>query len=122
MNRNFALLGDPMAQLAYPGFQLEIDEINGEQLSIEGDTIRALGLTRFKGQVINENGAQQQNFNGILSVKVFDIPGEFLTLGNESNPTIFEQRNSVIFKGEATISNGDFEFAFVVPKNITYLF
>lgn len=122
VNRNFALLGDPMMKLAYPTYDLEITELNGEDLTTEGDTIRALGLTQFKGRVIDLKGQHSSNFSGILSVKVFDTPGEFVTLGNESNPTTFSQRNSLIFRGDVTIENGFFDFEFVVPKNITYLF
>ena len=122
VNRNFALLGDPMMTLAYPQLEIEINELNGKDLTSEGDTIQALGLTTFKGTVVDGSGNQQGNYNGTLSVKVFDKPDEVTTLGNESNPTIFEQRNSVIFRGDVTITNGDFEFQFVVPKNISYLF
>ena len=122
VNRNFSLLGDPMMKLAYPAFNIEITELNGEQLTMDGDTIRALGLTEFHGEVQDSNGERQNDFSGVLSVKVFDTPTEFVTLGNESPPTTFKQRNSVIFRGDVTISNGEFDFSFVVPKNITYLF
>ncbi len=122
VNRNFALLGDPMMKLAYPTYEIEITELNGKQLTIEGDTIKALGLTQFKGRVNDLNGQKRSKFSGILSVKAFDTPGEFVTLGNESSPTTFKQRNSLIFRGDVTIENGEFDFEFVVPKNITYLF
>ena len=122
VNRNFALLGDPMLMLAYPTYQIEITDLNGRELSVEGDTISALGLTKFGGRIIDSKGDLSNDFNGILSIKVFDTPSEFITLGNESNPTTFSQRKSVIFRGDVSITGGLFEFEFVVPKNITYLF
>ncbi len=122
VNRNFALLGDPMMKLAYPSNEVEITELNGKQLTMDGDTVKALDLTQFRGQVVDSNGIKSDDFSGILSVKVFDSPSEFVTLGNESNPSTFSQRNSLIFRGDVTIENGSFDFEFVVPKNITYLF
>ncbi|MEQ9426575.1 MAG: type IX secretion system sortase PorU [Cyclobacteriaceae bacterium] len=120
VNRGFALLGDPMMRLAYPQYGIEITELNNQPLK-EGDTIKALAVTKIKGQIINNAGEIQSDFQGRLSATIFDKPTEAITLGNESSPTIFEERKNIIFKGESTISAGNFEVSFVVPKNISYL-
>ena len=122
VNRNFSLLGDPMMTLAYPEYEVNITDLNGSSLNAEGDTISALGLTRFSGVIVDQANVQQNSFNGVLSIKAFDIPNEVATLGNESSPTIFEERSNLIFKGDVTIENGAFDFEFVVPRNISYLF
>ncbi|MEO7177114.1 MAG: FlgD immunoglobulin-like domain containing protein, partial [Saprospiraceae bacterium] len=56
---------------------------------------------------------------------VFDKPTALQTLGQgPQNIPIktFEVQKSVIFKGESTIKDGQFEFSFVVPKDIDYDF
>ena len=121
VNRGFALLGDPMMMLSYPQYDINITELNGLPLNIEGDTIKAQTLTKIKGEIVDGLGILQTSFSGILSATVFDKPTEKTTLGNESNPTIFEERNSVIFRGDISIINGKFELEFVVPKNISYI-
>ncbi|MEQ9424074.1 MAG: type IX secretion system sortase PorU [Cyclobacteriaceae bacterium] len=121
VNRGFALLGDPMMMLAYPRYDISITELNGEPLSNGNDTIKAQMLTKFKGKIVDGLGILQPFFNGTLSATVFDKPTEKITFGNESSPTIFEDRNSVIFRGDVSITDGKFELDFVVPKNISYI-
>lgn len=121
VNRGFALLGDPMMKLAYPTYDISITELNGQPLNNQGDTIKAQMLTKFEGEIVDGSGILQPSFNGILSATVFDKPTEKITLGDESSPTIFEERNSVIFRGDVSITDGKFELDFVVPKNISYI-
>ncbi|MDA0193870.1 MAG: type IX secretion system sortase PorU [Bacteroidetes bacterium] len=121
VNRGFALLGDPMMILAYPKYNIIITELNGRSLNAEGDTIKAQTLTSIKGEIVDNERILQTSFNGILSATVFDKPTEKTTLGNESNPTIFEERTSAIFRGDVSIVNGKLKLDFVVPKNISYI-
>ena len=42
-----------------------------------------------------------------------------MTLGQEScSPMPFRNQNNIIYKGEASVSNGKFSFSFIVPKDI----
>jgi hypothetical protein len=51
---------------------------------------------------------------------LFDKKTSFLTLGNENSPYPYEQWFNALFRGKATVKYGEFEFQFVVPKNIAY--
>jgi hypothetical protein len=118
-NRNFALLGDPSMTLAYPRKNLKITEIlSGGQ---PGDTIQALSPVKIKGDVVDSEGQLISSYEGIAEVTVFDKQTTSETLGSDGGRTFsYEQRNSVIFRGKASIKNGKFEVNFIVPKNINY--
>lgn len=116
LNRNFILLGDPSMQLAYPEKQVVITEINE---SNQADTIKSMEKVRLTGE-IQENGLIDQQFSGILSLTLFDKSQQTQTRGTESSVFFYEQRNSALFNGTATVTNGQFSVEFVVPKNIDY--
>ncbi len=120
VNRNFALLGDPMMRLAIPDFKLDITNIANESNS--NDTLSALSVITVNGEVTTQTGEFVSDFNGTLTAKVFDKPSNFQTLGNENSPFNYEVRNTLLFNGEASIINGQFQFQFIVPKNISYNF
>ncbi len=119
-NRNFALLGDPSMKLSYPRKNLRITEIAADGLAA-GDTVHALSMVRMKGTVTNEAGEPILNYEGTAEITVFDKETTTETLGSEGGRTFtFKERNSVIFRGQASIKSGQFEVNFVVPKNINY--
>jgi len=81
---------------------------------------------KLKGEITNEFGSLLTNYNGILSASIFDKDIERQTLGNdgtrENGQLIimdFNTLGEIIFRGQATISNGIFEFEFVVPRDIS---
>ncbi len=119
-NRNFALLGDPSMKLSYPQQNLRITEITADE-SMPGDTVHALSAVRMKGVVTNSEGEPILNYHGTAEVTVFDKETITETLGSEGGRTFtFKERNSVIFRGQASIKSGQFEVNFIVPKNINY--
>ena len=118
INRNFALLGDPTMQLAYPEYEIELT--NSAGMPFEHDTIKALGRYSLSGQITDLSGNRIPGFNGTLQLSVLDKPLEISTLGDENPVTTFLSRNSLLFKGEVTVSQGRFDLEFVVPKNISY--
>jgi hypothetical protein len=119
VNRNFALLGDPTMTLAYPVYDLKITGKNGAALAV--DTLKALGKYTMQGEVRRLDNQLKTDYNGTVTVEILDKPTAKVTLGEESQPTTFEVRESVIFKGTASVNSGKFSFSFVVPKNIGYV-
>jgi hypothetical protein len=53
---------------------------------------------------------------------VYDKLATFTTLGNipEIQPATYNTYKNILFKGTCTVSNGDFSFSFIVPKDINY--
>ena len=119
-NRNFSLLGDPSLYLAYPEDEINITHINNEELDMSPDTVNALGKVIIAGEIRNSQGKKIEDFEGILEVKIFDKESAITTLGNEGAIFNFKALENVIYEGSSSITNGLFEFTFVVPKDISY--
>ena len=121
--RKFALLGDPALIIAYPEHKIVIDSINGNHINDITDTLGALSYVTIAGHVEYINGGLFENFNGELSSTIYDKPENISTLDNDrsGNPFQFKLQQNIIFKGKATVKNGQFRFSFLIPKDISYL-
>lgn len=127
MNRRaFMLLGDPMLRLAIPGnkYNLVIDSINGYSPALVQDTLKSLGKVRVKGHIEDDQGNIASGLSGFAVPTVFDKPRMNQNLGQHPDSPIidFETQRNIIFRGKSTVTNGQFSFDFVVPKDIDYSF
>jgi hypothetical protein len=121
--RNFTLLGDPFVTLAYPNFEVKTTQINGKDLSIFNDTLKALRKFEISGEVTDKNGVKLNDYQGVIYPVVYDKFTTYSTMGNnppESTPMAFSMQNNVLYRGKASVINGAFTFSFVVPKDIAY--
>lgn len=120
--RSFMLLGDPALKIALPYEEVILDSVNQVDVNQANDTIRALSHVRMKGHVEDQFGNNLTTYNGILEPSVLDKPIQLQTLGQDENSPVitFEQQLNVLFRGKATVTNGEFEFGFIVPKDINY--
>jgi hypothetical protein len=120
-DKKFLLVGDPACKMAYPEHRAETVKINSQIVfPTEPDTVRALQLVKVEGIITDVDGTKLTDFDGELFSSVFDKKTEILTYGDENSSYTFYIRNRVIFNGKSTINNGDFEFDFMVPKDIAY--
>ena len=123
-NRNFVLLGDPAQRLSYPEHKIETTFINGP-IDNQADTVRALQLVTVKGRVRKADGNLFTDFNGVVYPTVFDKPDSIICLRNDPQNSFgfkFSAQRNLIYKGKATVKDGEFEFSFVVPRDIAYKF
>lgn len=119
-HRNFTLLGDPSMRMAQPRHTIRITSYT-DTLGNAVDTLKALSTVRISGFVDNGSGEPMAGFNGIVVPVVYDKEKTQLTLANDGGtPFSFGIRKSVIYRGRATVVNGQFSFTFVVPKDINY--
>lgn len=123
----FTLLGDPAMKLAMPTLGAVVDSIGGVAVG-EGGTVRlgAGSEVVVRGRILDGN-ATASGFNGTLTATVSDAEQEVVCKLNNTDPNdgsdeafVFTDRSSVVFKGSNTVSDGQFEFSFVVPKDIMY--
>jgi len=119
------LIGDPAMKLAFPQPDIRLTKVNDVDITQQIDTLKALSYTKLSGEVTDVNGNVLTNYNGTLTATVFDKRIERQTLANDGttngNGTIylnFTTLGEVLFKGQATIENGQFEFDFIVPRDI----
>jgi len=121
-DRKFILLGDPALRLAYPEHEVMTIKINGISIIEQADTLKALQKITVSGMVVDENGILLDSYNGTLRPTVFDKPTKVETLVTDpdSKPFTFDLLLAALFKGKANITNGEFTFQFIVPKDIAY--
>jgi len=120
--RCFNLIGDPALKICLPKWKIVTDSINHIAISNGADTVRALTKMHIVGHLEDNAGNKLTSFNGILSPTIFDKPKTVQTLGNDPDSPIisFKTQKNALYKGRATVTNGDFKFEFVVPKDIDF--
>jgi hypothetical protein len=113
-------LGDPALMLAIPKPKVVLTKVNDMPISGPIDDFQSLAFVKLAGEVLDENNNPLPNYNGELSVNIFDKNVIRTTLNNDYNsPSInFTNLGETIFRGNASVSNGRFEFGFVVPRDI----
>ena len=125
-HRNFSLLGDPAMELNYPRYRVVTTSVKVVPNSLSGDTVKALSKVEVKGFVANDSGQRLSNFNGVVFPSVYDKQMIVKTLandstGNDRSPVIpFRIRKNIVYKGKASVTNGEFTFSFIVPKDISF--
>jgi hypothetical protein len=118
--RSFTLIGDPALKIALPKKRVFTDSINGINSNVSIDTMKALSRVQIKGHIADHNGIFIPNFNGVLIPTIYDKFKNFNTLGQDpTSPKIeYDLQRNIVYKGKASITNGYFDFSFVVPKDI----
>ncbi len=122
---NFSLLGDPALTMVYPKLNVETTHINNTELAVFTDTLKALDEVEFRGKVTDSNGSFLSNYNGFIYPTVFDKESKVITQNNDQNGEEgqfqeFSSFNKIIYRGKASVTNGEFSFKFIVPFDINY--
>lgn len=120
-------IGDPAIKLAIPKPTIVLTKINDEPAETSAFVFNALRPVKLTGEVRNLDGNTIiSNYNGDLSVNIFDKKVQRATLGNDGTTNSsgliimnFTLLGETIFRGNASVKNGQFEFNFVVPRDIT---
>ena len=119
--RNFSLLADPALMLSYPEYQVVTSTINQQSASETPDTIGALQTVTISGYISDYSGNKLDDFSGEIMPTVYDKSVTTETLGNGGEtPMEFEVQENVIYSGLVSVTNGEFSFSFVVPRDISY--
>ncbi len=113
-------------EISIPQPDIRLTKVNDVDITQPIDTLKALSYTKLAGEVVDTNGNLLSNYNGTLTATVFDKQIERQTLGNDgvtdsSGELIimdFTTLGEVLFKGQASVVNGLFEFDFIVPRDI----
>lgn len=121
-NRNFILLGDPSMRLAYPSYQLKISRLSGAENKGGNLILPALREVTLSGQVLDLDGNPISHFSGSLIATLYDNAVTRRTLGSPPNNTQmdFQSRDNILFRGQAQVTDGQFQFTFILPRNVDY--
>ncbi len=120
-------VGDPALKLAIPEPDIKLTKINGVSVTDPSvPALEALGRVTLTGEVVDLSGQIITTYNGKLSTTIYDKKQNRTTLGNDGTSGAsglllldYETLGEIIFRGQATVQNGEFEFDFVVPRDIS---
>lgn len=118
----YVLMGDPAIRPVTPSFRVILDSING--IDIDSDdqaVIMAMQDVTATGHITDGNGNPVNDFNGVVSMTLYDAEYSVTTRANGENGMEFpfEQQGERLFAGNDSVRNGRFEFNFVMPSEIS---
>lgn len=118
--QQYTLLGDPAIPLAAPTLNAVIDRIDARNVSVDYRPYLKVG-----NQVVVEGHiTDQPDFNGVVNYAIKDAQSYITCRRNDTSVTdtamVYRDRQNTVFAGSASIKNGNFIFAFTVPKDISY--
>ncbi len=118
-------IGDPAMKLAFSKPNIRLTKINDVPIAQSTDTLKALSYIKLAGEVTDVSGNLLNNYKGTLSTTIYDKSIDRQTLANDGTrlngqlvKLDFTTLGEIIFRGQASVNNGQFEFDFVVPKDI----
>ncbi|TDP03664.1 type IX secretion system sortase PorU [Flavobacterium sp. 245] len=113
-------IGDPAIMLAIPKPRINLTKVNDIVISQPIPDLKSLSKIKISGEITDENNTLLSNYNGELATAIFDKLITASTLNNDGfSPVMsFKTLGETIFRGNATVTNGQFEFSFVVPRDI----
>lgn len=112
-------IGDPAIMLAIAKPKIKLTKVNDNPQQ-PFDDFKSLAKMKISGEITDENNNPLTNYNGELSTTIFDKFITRTTLNNDgySPPIPFNVLGETIFRGNASVTNGQFEFSFIVPRDI----
>ncbi|MBF4506782.1 type IX secretion system sortase PorU [Flavobacterium sp. JLP] len=113
-------IGDPALMLAIPKPRINLTKVNDIVISQPIPDLKSLAKIKISGEITDENNNILSNYNGELATAIFDKLITASTLNNDGySPAMsFKTLGETIFRGNASVTNGKFEFSFVVPRDI----
>lgn len=124
----YVFLGDPAMRLAVPSGIVRLSDIGGAPAGdIDNNpvTIPSLAPTVMKGVVTDFMGNVMTEFNGYVSLTIYDAERSVTTFGRDDKTGIeeeavrvFEEQGDRIYAGRATVTNGQWECRVILPAEI----
>ncbi|RTY90495.1 type IX secretion system sortase PorU [Flavobacterium sp. RSP46] len=113
-------IGDPALMLAVPRPKIRLTKVNDIAVTQSIEDFKSLSKIKLTGEVTDENNNPLTNYNGEVSTTIFDKTISRATYNNDGNSPVmnFNVLGETIFRGNASVTNGEFEFSFVVPRDI----
>lgn len=124
----YVLMGDPALRLAMPSSRIELQQIDGVDVNESNQcTIKARQRVRLTGSVYDPAGNVMDDFNGTLSLSLYDA--EYSTTSNgaatgggkptQGKEVTFEEQGSKLYVGRDSIINGRFDVIVPMPSEVS---
>lgn len=121
-------VGDPALVLAIPKPSIVLTKINNVDVANSNFVFNALSTVTLTGEIRDLSGSTLlSNYNGDVAIQILDKNINRITLANDNTFNTsgqiikmnFNILGETIFRGNASVTNGRFEFSFVVPRDIS---
>lgn len=117
----YVLMGDPALQLVLPSNLVRLDTVDDRPVTEDEQvTLMALQRARLSGSVTAPDGSVLTDFNGSVSINIYDAERSLVTKGKrEENVSIaFDQRGEKLFTGLTKVVDGRFTVEVAMPGEI----
>jgi len=115
-DEKYHLFADPALRLDLPEMPVAIDSINGKYMGINVQ-LKALGYATIKGEILKANNQVDRTQNGKAIISVYDSRRKIYLSDIQDTITV---QGGLLFRGQSTVSNGEFKAQFILPKDISY--
>ncbi|WP_375238748.1 type IX secretion system sortase PorU [Aurantibacter sp.] len=119
-------IGDPALRLSFPKPNVVLTTVNDIPIAQQTEPLQSLGYAKLQGYLTDSQNNILTNYNGTLTTTLFDKNVLTSTLANDGtifngqvHTLDFEKLGPTIYRGQATITNGQFSFDFIVPRDIS---
>lgn len=124
-NLHYVLIGDPALRLSVPNqYKVELTEVNGTPVSQGAlHQFQAGSLVTLKGRVVDNAGNCQTDFNGLVHPSVYSEKSKVVCKMNDpelDEAFEFWAYSQKVYVGSDSVRNGQFDFTFPVPLDISY--
>ncbi|MEA1986917.1 MAG: type IX secretion system sortase PorU [Candidatus Marinimicrobia bacterium] len=116
-NEKFILHGDPTIKLNFPNNSGEINYISS-------DTLKALDVVNFRGEVFEPDSTEFNAVDFDAIVNLFDnqrsVTREYKTLNGVTKYISYKLPGSKLFSGKISFTDNTFDNELIIPKDISY--
>ena len=122
----YSLIGDPAMRLAYPSYNVKLEEINGVAVSDDNmPDFKARQTLTLKGAIYDNKGNKATDFNGTIMPTLYDAEKSVETKGNkainEEEPIakfVYQERSNKLAVAKDSVRNGEFSVRLIIPSEI----
>lgn len=116
----YVLLGDPAIVLKRNDLTIVTDSVNGVEKDLCDTPLKAIELSSIAGSVRNADGSIANDFNGKVSIVLYDKKNTTKTTGIKSSVYSYMEYKTPIYSGTADVVNGRFTSNFILSKDIDF--
>ncbi len=110
-DRKYEYFGDPFLKLGQPQYNIRFISYP--------DSLMALNLHQISGEIVDSLSGSRLDMDGSVEISVYD--SDILKVHNGVIQTLsYNVDGPLIFRGEARVTDGYFEFSFIAPLDIGY--
>ncbi len=122
-NLKYSLFGDPAMKIAVPRLNVELTKFDSLVVATSTDTFSVAPLQEvsIEGVVTDLDGSTINDFNGEVILTIFDKNRSLQTLGQDAGSSVraYQAEGGTLFKGRATVTNGQWTAQFRLPKDMS---